>query len=185
MFFRKMGSSLDSKGHEVCLVDFLGSQVFTNGLAKGSAEKKVEKDQKIAFLVQFVCKIRISKLFKNRSLQNESSKNDISFSPFEKRARRWILKDLQFVWLISWAPKFLPSGWRKVLLKKSLELFKSGKTMVSQTSRIFTEIEIIVFFWPKLLFFWGGGKHSLSFLNQTWPFFQFPFFIVRFFFHRS
>jgi len=156
-----MGSSLDSKGHEVCLVQFLGSQVFTNGLAKGSAEKKVEKDQKIAFLVQFVCKIRISKLFKNRSLQNESSKKDISFSPFEKRARRWILKDMKFAWSSSWAPKFLPTGWRSDPVKKSLELFKSGKTMVSQTSRIFTEIEIIVFFWPKLLFFGGESIVSL------------------------
>jgi len=159
LFFRKMGFALDSKGQEVCLVQFLGSQVFTNGLAKGSAEKKVEKDQKIAFLVQFVCKIRISKLFKNRSLQNESSKNDISFSPFEKRASRWSLKDLKFAWLISWAPKFLPSGWRSDPVKKSLELFKSGKTMVSQTSRIVAEIEIIVFFWPKLLFF--GGESIL------------------------
>ena len=105
-----MGLSLDSKGPEVCLVVFLGSQVFTNGLAKGSAEKKVEKDQKIAFLVQFVCKIRISKLFKNRSLQNESSKKDISFSPFEKGARRWILKDMKFAWFSFWAPKFLPTG---------------------------------------------------------------------------
>ena len=129
--------------------------------------------------MQFVCKIRISKLFKNRSLQNESSKNDISFSPFEKRASRWILKDMKFAWFSSWAPKFLPTGWRKVLLKKSLELFKSGKTMVSQTSRIFTEIEIIVFFWPKLLFF-GGKALPLSFESNVALFFSFPFFSQTF-----
>ena len=51
--------------------------------------------------------------------------------------------------------------------------------MVSQTSRIFTEIEIIVFFGPKLLF-WGREALPLSFESNVALFFSFPFFSQTF-----
>ena len=51
--------------------------------------------------------------------------------------------------------------------------------MVSQTSRIFTEIEIIVFFGPKLLFL-GGKALPLSFESNVALFFSFPFFSQTF-----